>query len=62
MSAVGLNLKIPGWNFHKALEKQQWWQQDNTDYELSSRFCISKLLLYYHPTETQIKKQKIRQV
>lgn len=62
MSAVGLKLKTPAWNFHKGLEKQRWWQQDNTDYELSSRFCIPKLLLCYHPIESQIKKQKIRQV
>lgn len=44
MSAVGLNLKIYDLIFHKALKKQQQWQCDNTDYELSFRSCIAKLL------------------
>lgn len=41
---MGLNLKILDLNFFKALKKQQRWQHYNTDYELSFKFCIPKLL------------------
>lgn len=44
MSAVGLNSKRYDLIFCKALKKQQQWQHDNTDYELSFGSSIAKLL------------------